>query len=308
METILAMAVGPEKNLMIDSVAKLNGVRPYITGLVRSLKRQLGTDYKIDYRERELHQLVPGSIAAEAFKSNEPYRLVFAMSSSVVLAAESLPSSPAIIWPSVSDFMQDRIKKQNSTGVSAQRTQSAGDCLLRFIATVPTLESVNVLHNPGYPPSDRALALVERVARSRNVVVRVLPVQSTADIKQRLVALRPRDTREPAFEGVLPMPIDVCFSAAPMIIHEAQEVRKIPVFLATTDLVRDRLPSALGGFGVSQHRCGELVANFVEQVLFEKGKPADLPVKQAATSDFEWVVSAAAARDLNIPIVQMKTI
>jgi ABC-type uncharacterized transport system substrate-binding protein len=308
MEIILAMAVGPRKDLMLDSMAKLDGVRPYVAGLVGALKRKLGTDYKIDYRERELHELVPGSIAAEAFESDEPYRLVFAMSSSVVLAAESLSSSPPVIWPSVSDWMQDRIKKQNSTGVSAQRSQSAGDCLLRFLATVPTLETVYVLHNPGYPPSDRALALVQRVAKTRNVIVRVLSVQSTSDIKKQLAALKHRDTIEPAIEGLLPMPIDVCFSAAQMIIHEAQEIRKIPVFLATTDLVRHVLPSALGGFGVSQHRCGELVADFVDQVVFANGKPADMPVKQAATSDFEWIVSAAAAHDLNIPIVQMKTI
>jgi hypothetical protein len=140
------------------------------------------------------------------------------------------------------------------------------------------------------------------------VIVRVLSVQSTSDIKKQLAALKQRDTREPAFEGLLPMPIDVCFGAAQMIIQEAQDLRKQPVFLTTTDLVRNELPSALGGFGVSQRRCGELVADFVDRVVFAKGSPAEMPVKQAATSDFEWIVSAAAARDLNIPIVQMKTI
>jgi ABC-type uncharacterized transport system substrate-binding protein len=308
METILAMAVGLQKDLTIDSTAKLNGVRPYVAGLVKALKRQLGTDYKIDYRERELHQLAPGSAAAEAFKSNEPYKLVFAMSSSVVIAAESLSSSPPIIWPSVSDWMQDKIKRQNSTGVSAQRSQSAGDCLLRFLTTVPTLETVHVLHNPGYTPSDRALALVQRVAKARNVLVGVLSVKSASEIKEKLVTLKTRDTKEPALEGLLPMPIDVCFGAAQMIIDEAQENRNIPVFLPATDLIRHQLPSALGGFGVSQHRCGELAADFVDQVVFANGKPAEMPVRQAAISDFEWVVSAAAANKLNIPVVQMKII
>ena len=308
METILAMAVGPQKDVIIDSTAKLADARPYVAGLVKALKRKLGTDYKIDYRERELHQLAPGSEAAKAFKSAEPNKLVFAMSSTVVLAAESLSPPPPIIWPSVSDWMLDKIKKENSTGVSARRTQSAGDCLLRFMATVPTLETVHVLHNPGYPPSDRALALVQRVANTRNVSVRVLSVQSASEIKAKLATLRSRDTREPAFEGVLPLPIDVCFGAAKMIIHEAQENKKIPVFLATTDLVRHELPSALGGFGVSQHRCGELAADFVDQVVFANRKPAELPMKQVAIGDFEWIVSAAAANDLNIPIVQMKTI
>jgi ABC-type uncharacterized transport system substrate-binding protein len=135
-----------------------------------------------------------------------------------------------------------------------------------------------------------------------------MPIKSAADIKKQLGTLTPRDTREPAFEGVLPMPVDVCFGAAHMIIHEAQESKKIPVFLTTTDLVKRTLPSALGGFGVSQHRCGELAADFVAHVVFGKRMPAELHVKQAANSDFEWIVSTAAANDLNISIVQMKTI
>jgi len=307
MERILAMAVGPNMSLIIDSADKLAHARPYVAGLVSGLTRQLGTDYVIDYRERELDQLVPGS-AAEAFRSDQPIKLIFAMSSTVVVAAESLPQSPPIIWPSVSDWTMDQITKKNSAGVSARRSQSAGDCLLRFLATVPTLETVHALHNPGYPPSDRALALVRRVARAKNINVCVMPVKSTPDIKKQLDTLSRRDTKAPAFEGVLPMPIDVCFGAARMIIHEAQEIRKIPVFLATTDLVRPELPSALGGFGVSQHRCGMLAAEFVNHVAFANGKAAALPVKEAAASDFEWIVSIAAANDLNIPIVQMKTI
>jgi ABC-type uncharacterized transport system substrate-binding protein len=308
METILAMAVGPQKDLMIDSTAKLHGVRPYVAGLVRALRRQLGSDYKIDYRERELHQLVPGSSAAEAFKSVEHCRVIFAMSSRVVLAAESLSPSPPIVWPSVSDWMLDKIGKHNATGVSARRTQSAGDCLLRFLATVATLETVHVLDNPGYPPSDRALDLVKQVAKAKNIRINVLSVKSAEEIKKQLGTLPTRHTKDAAFEGVLPLPVDVCFGTAQMIIHEAQETKKIPVFLPATDLVRRELPSALGGFGVSQHRCGELVADFVENIVFGKGKPAALPVKQAAAADFEWIVSTAAANDLNIPIVQMKAI
>jgi ABC-type uncharacterized transport system substrate-binding protein len=307
METILAMAVGPRRDLIIDSMDKLDGVRPYVAGLVQGLKRRLGTDYKIDYRERELHQLIPGSVDAE-FRSDEQYKLIFAMSSSVVLAAQSLSSSPPIIWPSVSDWMQDKINRHNATGISAQRSQSAGGCLLRFLATVPTLGTVHVLHNPEYSASIRALDLVERVASSRNVIVNVLPVKSASDIKRRLGTLATRDPNLPAFEGLLPMPIDVCFSAAQMIIYDAQEKKKIPVFLPATDLVRRWLPSALGGFGVSQHRCGELAADMVEQVGFGNGKAGVIQVRQVASSDFEWIVSAAAATDLNIPIVQMKTI
>jgi ABC-type uncharacterized transport system substrate-binding protein len=307
METILAMAVGPRRNLIIDSTDKLADARPYVAGLVRALKRQLGTEYVIDYRERELDQLAPGS-AAEAFKSDKPIRLIFAMSTTVVVAAENLSPSPPIVWPSVSDWMLDKIKKHNSTGVSARRSQSAGDCLLRFLATVPTLEKVHVLHKPGYLPSDRALALVQRVATAKHIAVHVMSVNSADDIMGQLGTLTPREPRDPAFEGVLPMPADVFFGAARMIIREVQGHKKIPVFLPTTDLVRHQLPSALGGFGVSQHRCGELAADFVDQVVFGDRKPGDLPVMEAATSDFEWIVSIAAANDLNIPIVQMKTI
>ena len=75
MKRILAVAVGPQKDVLIRAKRDLGGVRPYIEGLIdglTSLKHELGSDFEIDYRERELQELETKEGAASAFKAMPP--------------------------------------------------------------------------------------------------------------------------------------------------------------------------------------------------------------------------------------------
>jgi ABC-type uncharacterized transport system substrate-binding protein len=308
MTTILAMAVGPTRDVDIRDSSKLDNVRPYIDGLVTGLgnfNRRLGSDFDIDYREREPKDLAPGANAIAAFKPKNggSYDLIFAMSTTVVRGAQSVPSYRPIVYPSISDRKNDGLTSKNSTGVSARRSQTAGACFEHFLATVLTLKRVRVLHRPGYPPSERALKLVQEAADKRGVAVTGINVQSEAQIEAKLNGLPKRDPTKPPDSGVLPLPIDICFSAASTIIDVAQGQKNLPVFFPTTDWVKAKLPSALGGYGVSQRKCGELTADFVNQILWNKKKPDDLRVKDVTSADFEWAISRAAAQALNIPLV-----
>ena len=84
MKRILAVAVGPQRDLIIRANSGLGEVRPYITGLIDGLagrKRMLGTDYEIDYREREQQHLEDGKRGPAAFaeKSEAKHDLIFPM-------------------------------------------------------------------------------------------------------------------------------------------------------------------------------------------------------------------------------------
>jgi ABC-type uncharacterized transport system substrate-binding protein len=68
------------------------------------------------------------------------------------------------------------------------------------------------------------------------------------------------------------------------------------------DLVKDKLPSATGAFGVSQRKCGELVAEHVDQIVWQNVNPKSLKLKEAGDDAFEWVVSKDAARALNLKL------
>jgi ABC-type uncharacterized transport system substrate-binding protein len=305
MKRILAVAVGPERNRLLNAKGGLGDVRPYIAGLVDGLANRghhLGTDFEIDYREREHSVLETGSGAANAFKAElqTPHDLIFAMSTTVVRAASGVTNSIQIVSPAVSDHKAEGFHRaKNITGVSPRRSQTAGECFERFLATVPTLKEVRVLHRPHYGPGERALKLVKAAAKKRRVIIKRIDVNSHQELKRKLSALPKRNLKKPAELGILVLPVDLFFSAAPTIIEVAQGQKNLPTFFPVTDWVRPGLPSALGGYGVAQHKCGELTAEHIAQVLW--GSAGSPKVKDAHDDTFEWVVSSAAAKALKIP-------
>jgi ABC-type uncharacterized transport system substrate-binding protein len=227
------------------------------------------------------------------------------MSTTALRAAKYAGSLP-IVFPSVSDLKADGIAKRgDATGFSARRSQTADECFLRFLATVPTLEEVRVLYKPGYSPGERALKLVKAAAKKRKVVIKPTPVTTRKEIEKQIGAMPKRNLNKPADVGVLVLPVDLCLGAAPLIIELAQGRKNLPTFFPITDWVKPSLPSALGGYGVPQRRCGELAAEHVDQILWGNAKARSLAVTEAADDAFDWAVSRAAAAALKIKIPRL---
>jgi ABC-type uncharacterized transport system substrate-binding protein len=305
MKTILAMAVGPTKDLPIRSKADLNGARPYIKGLIdglAKLNRHIGTDYVIDYRERDNLETKAGAV--DGFKPHpgeEEPGLIFGMSTTVVRAARGATQGTPILGI-VSDQKAESFSRSGHiTGVSGRRSQTAGACFERFLATVPTLKSARVLHKPGYGPSERSLKLVRAIGKKRGVSVTPVTVKTRQDLENKLPRLPKRDLNKPAELGVFVLPIDVCLSAAPYII-DLVTAKNLPLFYPVPDWVKPHRPSALGAFGVSQLKCGMLVAEHADQILWQGISPKNLKVKEAPDDAFEWVVSKEVAEALRIKL------
>jgi putative ABC transport system substrate-binding protein len=297
--TILAIAVGPDKDFLIDSESaaaeRLDQVRPYIRGLIDALapRKRLGTDFVIVYKEREPADL-DKTVAQAVNATTTKISLIFPMSTTALHAAMKATTSIPIVFPSISDPAADGVVKEgNATGVSASRTQTAKDCRDRFIALVPTLKTVYALHKSGYGPATRALP---SVLSPGPVVVEPLAVQSRQEIQQKISSLT---VSNPGEVGILVLPSDLMFSAASEIV-EAAHKRGIPTFFPITHVVRADGLGALAGYGVPQHVCGELAADYVHKILWEGKRPQDLPVKTA--DRFECVVSRKAAAKMKITI------
>ena len=301
---IVAVAVGPERNQTIGAMGSAGNIRPYVDGLIAGLAksgRQLGTDYQLDYKERP--QLGMAKTEGNGtFAGDDPYDLIFAMSTTVAQAAKDATKSTAIVGV-VSDPKAEKLGNvKNFTGISARRSQSAGQCLEHFLATVPTLKQVRVLHKPKYGPSERSLKLVKAAAKKRGVAVKVVPVKTRDDIETKLNAMPVRNLNKPAEAGILVLPVDVCLGAAQLIVDLAQGKKHLPTFFPVTDFVRSNAHGALGGYGVPQRTCGVLMAYYVDRILWHSASPSSLKVAGALDDDFEWVVSAEAAKALNIQI------
>lgn len=300
MYTIGAAAVGPDKDVKIDEAFVVNGsmaeVRPYVDGLIAGLAkrgRKLGSDFVIEYMERSPQDLHNG--LAKAFAHAD---LLFPMSTSVLQATKkAYPTKPAV-FPSISDPREDD-PYDNATGVSAQRTQTTGQCSERFKATVPSLKTIYGLHKKEYGPARRALDHVASACGKSSVKYESVTVGSHQDIVDAINKIPARDLGRPAETGIQVLPDDLCLGNAATIIDLAHQ-KGIPVFFPVTDWVKPQLPSALGGFGIPQKVCGEMAAEFVDQILWGNKRPKDLPVKKGDA--FEWVVSSAAAAALKMDV------
>jgi ABC-type uncharacterized transport system substrate-binding protein len=303
----VAVAVGPQQDQQIGPKGAPGNVRPYVAGLIEGLAKhghQLGKDYQIEYRERPQLDLGNGK-SFGAPSGQAPFDLVFAMSTTVVRAARKANASIPIVGV-VSDFKAEGFgAAKNVTGISARRSQTAGDCFERFLGTVPTLKQVWVLHKPKYKPSERSLKLVAKAAKKRGVRVKPVSIKSRDDIQYQLAKLPKRDLNKPAEIGVLVLAVDVCLGAAQLIVDLTQRDKNVPAFFPITDVVGPSKAGALGGYGVPQHTCGVLMADYVNRILWGSGQPASLKVAEAGAGEFVWAIGRKAAGALNIPLPQV---
>jgi hypothetical protein len=307
------------------------GVRQYILGLIDGLNAidannqtlpyppplqyRLGTDYQIDYRESP-----PGQLNA-TFSTTDP--LIFAMSTTVVGAAQTFTSAIKIVGIVSDPTDQGFAGSTNIYGVSAQRHQQAKACFDAFVNTVvnPSFQNVVVLSNTGYKPSDHALALVIQEAKNLKMPApTVLPYDPTQTVANWLTTLSQTTLPvQPPHTGLLVLPVDLFFGNAddhpdgtPGIINLAQNIglgvkqQKLPAFFFAPDWVREyptsTKPSALGGYGVPQYRCGQLMAERVDYARngstgnrWTQAAPLKLNPPPPTRGDFRWKTSQPVA-------------
>lgn len=309
MKTILAVAIGPERNLSISSKIAAGQARPYIDGLIEGLANyghNIGQDYEIVYRERPNLDAKGGHLAS-AFgpDGGTPANLIFGMSTTVVRAANNAKLGLPIVGV-VSDRKAEGLGKAGKiTGISARRSQTVGEGFECFLATVPSLKRVLVLHKPKYGPSDRSLKVIGKVAKRHGVAVKPIPVKSREEIEAKLGKLPKRDSKKAPEVGLFVLPVDTSISAADRIVEIVQGDKNTPVFFSITDVVSGSPTSALAARGVPQQLCGKLMAEYVDKILWQNADPSKLPVKAASDDMFEWVISKAAAKSLNIKLPQV---
>jgi putative ABC transport system substrate-binding protein len=301
MHRILAIAVGQGADTSAAAVARTiiatkhsKDVRPYVAGLISGLEKlglKPGTDFEIDYATGEpktLKKLVQTAIAGHKPDA------IFAMSTTAVKVAMSVSKDIPIVFPSISDPVEDGIAKScavpgmNATGIRSLRRQSIHEGLELFKTTVPSLKTIYGLHKPAYGPATRALAAVKKAAKKAKVAFKPVTVRSHKDIAKALDKIAQAGAPGSPQVGVMIMPDDLVLSAWRYIAETAQE----------TDWVREG-SSALAGYGVPQHTGGEAAAAYMRKVL-NGVPPKHLPIRRAG--GFEWAVNRSVARALGLTL------
>jgi hypothetical protein len=301
--TILAVAVGETE--VTDSINAEPPspppylYRPYIYGLIAALKKVgqiIGTHYTIDYRECPVNDL--DNYAFNNFAA----RVAFCMSARVVDHA----ASKAAIRPIVGVVSNFSSYGTGISGYSPQRVQTTLACYNHFFYCVPSLTTVYVLHDKDHKPSVAALGTLPGT-------VKVIDVSSaTPKIPAELTRVWNKDHPNAQNTGILVLPVDRCFGDVDEI-NAWGISNKVPIFWPVTDWVfssTDPETSALGGYGVPQTYCGEVMGAQVATIL-QGGTPNPLwvpanindPATDPTNTDIYWAVSQAAANQTGTTLV-----
>ena len=307
MHRILAVAVAQEAAVARGVIGNRHSkeMRPYVAGLISGLQKlglTPGTDFDIDYATGE-----PGKLKKVVKDAIDAYKpdAIFAMSTTAVKAAMSASKDIPIIFPSISDPVEDRVAKScavpgmNATGVRSMRRQSVHEGLELFKATVPSLRTIYGLHKPSYGPAIRAMKDIKDAAKRARIAFKPVTVRSHKDIAKALEKISQAGAAGSPQVGVMVLPDDLVLSAWRLVAETAQE-KKIPAFFPVTDWVREG-SSAFAGYGVPQHAGGEAAAAYMRKVL--NGAAAKhLPIRRAG--GFEWAVNRTVAKALGITLPQ----
>jgi hypothetical protein len=298
-KTILAVAIAntaTSRTISDSTPASLAGVRPYIKGLIQRLDirgYEIGHHYVIDYRETPATGL--GAIFPTTLPANPP-DAVLCMSKTVL---DKVSGTAAWNSVTIAGIVSEPLNQANVCGVDGQRQQIGKDYYDKLLAALPSLAQsganrVHVLNVPGYPPSDKSLALITQ----GNPPVTVNPVNVATPTDANIVAAI-NGINQPG--ALIVLPVDTFFGSA-AIINTAR-AKSLPDFWPVADWVRysnNPTKSAFGGYGVPQVLCGELLADRIAYVWTNGGMPTPKFIKVDTKTDVVWAVSAAAATDAGV--------
>jgi hypothetical protein len=192
--------------------------------------------------------------------------------------------------------------QNNVCGISGERHQIARTYYDRLLDTVQGLQRVYILHKDAYPPSVSSLQAIQ--SGTHSVPIQPAPVPdpySDAAIQNAI-----NQIPQSAGTALLILPADSFFGAAQNIIGWAHS-RNFCDFWPVTDGVRTSSSGAVGGYGVPQSRCGELLAQQIARIWLTRSipNPRFINVKTnqgAPDTDIVWVASLAAAQQLNLTL------
>ena len=273
---IRAVAVGAKTvNEEFDATnTDVDGIRPYVKGLVAwlsdpgssksnpepdasAIMYTLGTDYEIEYRERDVSGI------QEAFDQADDADVLLCMSTFVGQEAIAWRDKKGLEIPIVvitSNPAQFSNKKQ-VCGVSALRPHLSSAGLRKFKKAKTDLTKIWLLNRQGYGPSDEA----KRSLGSTNPPLKLANVKDSDDPAAEVAKIRALVPQNQT-HGLFVLPADRFFGWAKEIQAAADasgaQGSALKTFWSTTDYP----DNSYGGYGFPQIVCGRYMAERVVSI------------------------------------------
>jgi hypothetical protein len=283
-KTILAVAIGcsSDKSKVIkdSSDNTLNGVRPYMKGLINWLSNQpdppnpasslptyqIGDAnyYVIDYRECTAAQLRNNFTVSPGLPTSY---VILCMSTTVAREAadftRNMNPKPPIVAIVSDPFAENPPFPANVCGVSAKRPQHVIECYNKFVEADPTLTKIYALHKQGYSPSENSM----RWLGGKVIPVPIGRHDDCDDIKRKIDQIP-----SGPHQGLLMLPVDQFFGAADQIAIWANDNSMHDFWT-----VPDWPTGSFGGYGFPQETCGQYLAERIASIWSNNDTIPDPP-------------------------------
>jgi len=253
-----------------------------------------GRDFIIEYRFSQGDDRRLPALAMELVQL--PVDVLVASATPATLAAQQATRTiPIVMGGSVEPVRTGLVASLarpggNITGMSILNSNLMTKNLELLQATLPTLQRLAILVNPGNPVAATQLEELAWAAEVVRVAVQHLEVSTPEDFEPALQAA----VRAQA-EAIL-VPSDALYTNSRARLVAAIAKYRLPAIHAYRELVE---AGGLMSYGPSLGDSYRQAARYVDRIL--KGtKPADLPVEQS--SRFEFVINLKTAQALGLTI------
>jgi putative ABC transport system substrate-binding protein len=253
-----------------------------------------GRTVAIEYRWAEGRSERHAVIAAEFVRLKVD---VIVTAGNAVLAAKRATSAIPIVFAIGADPVGAGLVASlsrpgsNVTGLSVQRTDTAGKRLEILREVLPGLRRLAILANVGFPDSVREVGEVEDTARTLGFAVAKLEIQQAEDIVPAFEALKD-DT------DALYVCSDALVNTNRMRINTLALAAGLPTMHGVREFVE---AGGLMSYGPSYPELFRRAADFVDKIL-RGTKPDDIPVEQPTKYELVINLKTAKALGLDVPV------
>jgi ABC-type uncharacterized transport system substrate-binding protein len=251
-----------------------------------------GRTVAIEYRWAEGRSERHAEIAAEFVRLKVD---VIVTAGNAVLAAKRATSAIPIVFAIGADPVGAGLVASlsrpggNVTGLSVQRTDTAGKRLEILREVLPGLRRLAILANVGFPDSVREMGEVEATARTLGFAVAKLEIRRAEDIVPAFEALKDDG-------DALYVCSDALVNTNRIRINTLALAARLPTMHGVREFVE---AGGLMSYGPSYPDLFRRAADFVDKIL-RGSKPGDIPVEQP--TKFELVINLKTARTLGLEV------
>jgi putative ABC transport system substrate-binding protein len=236
-----------------------------------------------------------GQSAAKQLEQ-EKFQLIYAIGSSVIVAAKEGTANIPIVFSIGSDpvalgLVKDFTKPQGRlTGVHYLVKELTAKRMELLKEMLPKLNRVITLYDPTNPVASEAVLLARAEAKRLGLKLTEQQVRSVDQLRSVLQGLKPGEA-----EALFYLPDTMVVGQAELIIETAR-AKKLATMFQDESLVTK---GALASYGQNYHEIGRLSAKYVHRVLSGTA-PGDLRVE--TLDNVELAVNLRTARELGVTI------